>query len=73
MYLKYDITVADSFVSFKIKFQNDVWFILSQMLYCRRKSFEYLNSPKFQFVTRIAKIKWLMFQNLQKIAKLKYR
>ena len=22
----------------------------TQMFYCRRKSFEYLNSPKFQFV-----------------------
>ena len=28
----------------------DVYDSITQMFYCRRKSFEYLNSPKFQFV-----------------------
>ena len=28
----------------------DVYDFITQMFYCRRKSFEYLNSPKFQFV-----------------------
>ena len=27
----------------------DVYDFITQMFYCRRKSFEYLNSPKFQF------------------------
>ena len=29
---------------------NDVYDFITYMFYCRRKSFEYLNSPKFQFV-----------------------
>ena len=28
----------------------DVYDFITQMFYCRRKRFEYLNSPKFQFV-----------------------
>ena len=28
----------------------DVYDLITKMIHCRRKSFEYLNSPKFQFV-----------------------
>ena len=40
------------------------------MFYCRPKSFEYPNLPKFQFV-KSQKLSDRRFQNLQKIAKLK--
>lgn len=36
------------------------------MFYCRPKSFEYPNLPKFQFV-KSQKLSDYMFQNLQKI------
>ena len=40
------------------------------MFYCRPKSFEYPNLPKFQFV-KSQKLSDYRFQTLQKIAKLK--
>ena len=44
------------------------------MLYCHRKSFEYLTLIRKKVSAyEIAKIKWLMLQNLRKIAKLKCR
>ena len=50
--LRYDITVAVSLFSFSLRTLNaiDVYGFITYMFYCRRKSFEYLNSPKFQFV-----------------------
>ena len=42
------------------------------MFYCRRKSFEYLNSPKFQFV-KLQKLSDLCSNIYEKIAKLKCR
>ena len=44
------VLILPLFVLSKFIFRTFYGFDITSKFYCRRKSFEYLNSPKFQFV-----------------------
>ena len=72
----YSCSLFVSFLSYRTLYEFDlnevvdVYDFITSLFYCLRKSFEYLNSPKFQFV-KSGKLSDLCSKIYKKITKLK--